>query len=129
MIRLCLKIHFNVLTYHLMNNVLNEMTWLLLNVVVYLIKKFKFIVIFGTLQVGIRAQLEWIRHISVCSDLKFAALNVFKTIFTNKRTKREKFVNRKTETQCVRSAGAKISEVFHFFCVYCLLGIGCIFTS
>jgi len=27
-----------------------------------------------------------------------------------------------TETQCVRSAGAKISEVF-YFCVYCLLVI------
>ena len=53
--------------------------WLLFN-----FKKFKFIVIFGTLQVGIRAQLERIKHISVCSDLKFAALNIFKTIFTNK---------------------------------------------
>ncbi|KAL4555837.1 hypothetical protein LXL04_038466 [Taraxacum kok-saghyz] len=28
-------LYFNVLTYHLMNNVLNEMTWLLLNVGVY----------------------------------------------------------------------------------------------
>ena len=48
------------------------------------LKSFKFIVIFGTLQVGIRAQLERIKHVSVCSDLKFAALNVFKTIFTYK---------------------------------------------
>ena len=48
------------------------------------LKGLKFIVIFGTLQVGIRAQLERIKHISVCSDLKFAALKVFKMIFTNK---------------------------------------------
>ena len=86
-------------------------------------KKFKIIEIFGTLQVGIRAQLERIKHISVCSDLKFPALNVFKTIFINKWTKREKFENRKTEMQCVRSAGAKISDILHF-CSYCLLGIG-----
>ena len=66
------------------------MTWLWFKCVVYLkIKKFKFVVKFGMLQVGIRAQLEGIKHISVCSDLKFATLNVFKTIFTNKRTKRE----------------------------------------
>ena len=82
-------------------------------------KKFKFIVIFGTLQVGIRAQLEWIKHISVCSDLKFAALNIFKTIFTNKWTKRENVWKQETETQCVRSAGAKISEVFYFG-IYCM---------
>ena len=83
----------------------------------------------GTLQVGIKAQLEWIKHISVCSDLKFAALNIFKTIFINKWTKREKgFENRKTETQCVRSAGAKISEIL-CLCIYCLLGIWCIFPS
>ena len=85
-------------------------------------KKFKFIVIFGTLQVGIRAQLEWIKHISVCSDLKFAALNVLKTIFTNKWKKLGKVWKQETETQCVRSAGAKISEILHF-CIYCLLGI------
>ena len=28
-----------------------------------------------------------------------------------------------TEAQCVRSAGAKISEMF-YYCIYCLLGIG-----
>ena len=44
-------------------------------------KKFKFIEIFGTLQVGIRAQLERIRYTSVCFDLKFAALNVFQNDF------------------------------------------------
>ena len=47
-------------------------------------KKFKFIVIFGTLQVRIRAQLDWIKHISVCFDLKFAALKFFEKIFINK---------------------------------------------
>ena len=60
----------------------------------------------------------------MCSDLKFAALNVFKTIFFQRSERNEKmFENRKTETQCVRSAGAKISEVFYFD-IYCLLGIG-----
>ena len=60
----------------------------------------------------------------MCSDLKVAALNIFKTIFINKRTKREKFEYRKMETQqCVRSAEAKISEIL-YLCIYCLLRIG-----
>ena len=84
--------------------------WLLFN-----FKKFKFIVIFGTLQVGIRAQLEWIKHISVCSDLKFAALNVFKMIFTNKWTKRENVWKQEMETQCLQSAGAESSEIFFIY--------------
>ena len=67
----------------------NDVTFIKYDLFIY-IKKFKFIEIFGTLQVGIRAQLEWIKQISVCSDLKFAALNVFKTIFINKLTKQEK---------------------------------------
>ena len=93
--------------------------WLLFN-----FKKFKFIRKFGTLQVGIRAQLERIKHISVCSDLKFAALNVFKTIFLQINEQNEKSLKTgKTKTQCVRSAGAKISGIL-YLCIYCLLGIG-----
>ena len=61
------------------------MTWLFFKCgLLFKFKKFKIIRKFGTLQVGIIAQLERIKRISVCSDLKFAALNVFKMIFTNK---------------------------------------------
>ena len=50
----------------------------------------------GTLQVGIRAQLERIRHTSVCFDLKFAALNIFQNNFFQLNERNEKmFENRK----------------------------------
>jgi len=89
-------------------------------VVVLLNKKFKFIVIFGTLQVGIRAQLEWIKHISVCFDLKFEALKVFRKDFYNLKiiNKWKCFENRKSKTQCVQSAEAKSSELFVLFIAF-----------
>ena len=66
----------------------------------------------GTLQVGIRAQLEWIKHISVCSDLKFAALNVFKTILQINERNEKKFENRKRRRSVYDQPGPRLVRCF-----------------